>query len=211
MNTDLEQQMAAMQQRLDELERSARQTRTRRTIWAVLFVLAAGSAMGAATWPANFQAGSPARAIDLNDYFNDLNTRLNTVSPAVVPSGAVVFFNLASCPVGWTAYASARGRVVVGVSDGGVGVTVGAPMPSGVAPTHAHRWARFSSAANWYSYNDGGTEFGVINWTNGLNEGTGATYFPFGPDSAPSTDTVYFTTRDESGLAFVQLLACVKS
>ncbi|MBL8937710.1 MAG: hypothetical protein JNM69_24315 [Archangium sp.] len=211
MKIDLEQQMAAMQQRLNELERSARQTRTRRTIWAVLFVLAAGTAMGAATWPANFQAGAPAKAADLNDYFNDLNTRLSATSPNVVPAGAVVFFALPSCPTGWTAYNNARGRVVVGASDGGIGTTVGTAIPSGAQPTHAHRWARFSSNANWWSFNDGGTEFQVINWTNGLNEGTGTGYFPFGPDSAPSTDTVYFTSSDPSGLAYVQLLACVKS
>ncbi|MBM4781273.1 MAG: hypothetical protein GQE15_26610 [Archangiaceae bacterium] len=211
MNIDLEQQMAAMQQRLDELERSARQTRTRRTLWVVVVALAAGSAMGAATWPANFQAGAPAKAVDLNDYFNDLNTRVAAASPRVVPTGAVMFFNLGACPAGWTAFTPARGRTVVGLNSGGtLGTTVGNPIPNGVAPAHSHRWSRFSSAANWYSFNDGGVEFQVINWSNGLNEGTGTGYFPFGPDAVPGSDTHFFTTLDQSGLAYVQLLACSK-
>jgi hypothetical protein len=36
-----------------------------------------------------------------------------------VPSGAVIFFNLATCPSGWTELSSARGRYLVGLPAGG--------------------------------------------------------------------------------------------
>lgn len=42
-----------------------------------------------------------------------------------LPSGAVAFFEAASCPAGWTAYEGARGRYLVGLNAGG---TVGAPV-----------------------------------------------------------------------------------
>ena len=36
-----------------------------------------------------------------------------------VPSGAVMFFNISSCPSGWTELTSARGRVIEGLPSGG--------------------------------------------------------------------------------------------
>jgi len=36
-----------------------------------------------------------------------------------VPSGAVMFFNLATCPTGWTALATAQGRYLVGLPASG--------------------------------------------------------------------------------------------
>ncbi len=38
---------------------------------------------------------------------------------AIAPAGAVMFFNLASCPSGWTELTSARGRYLVGRPSGG--------------------------------------------------------------------------------------------
>jgi hypothetical protein len=48
---------------------------------------------------------------------------------AVAPGGAVMFFDLASCPAGWTAYENARGRSLVGLQGGGaLGATVGSAL-----------------------------------------------------------------------------------
>ena len=48
---------------------------------------------------------------------------------AVAPAGAVMFFDLAACPAGWTAYEAARGRYVVGLNSGGnQAATVGTPL-----------------------------------------------------------------------------------
>ena len=58
------------------------------------------------------------------------------------PEGAVMAFNLASCPAGWDAYAPAEGRVVVGLpSDGTLGATVGTalgPQENRATGTHDH-------------------------------------------------------------------------
>jgi hypothetical protein len=40
-------------------------------------------------------------------------------APDGVPSGAVMFFNLASCPTGWSELTQARGRYLVGLNSGG--------------------------------------------------------------------------------------------
>jgi hypothetical protein len=42
----------------------------------------------------------------------------------VVPSGAVVAFNLSACPMGWSAFSAAGGRTLIGVNvDGGNGLS----------------------------------------------------------------------------------------
>lgn len=40
---------------------------------------------------------------------------LTNISAAGVPQGAVMFFNLAACPTGWTELTQARGRYIVGL------------------------------------------------------------------------------------------------
>ena len=52
-----------------------------------------------------------------------------TVSGGGVPSGAVLPFNLANCPAGWTELTAARGRVIVGVpASGTLAATVGTAL-----------------------------------------------------------------------------------
>jgi len=51
---------------------------------------------------------------------------LNNLS---TPAGAVMFFNLASCPSGWTALTAAEGRYLVGLASGGtLGSSVGSAL-----------------------------------------------------------------------------------
>lgn len=47
----------------------------------------------------------------------------------LVPGGAIMLFDSATCPAGWTEYTAARGRTIVGVPSGGtVGGTVGSAL-----------------------------------------------------------------------------------
>jgi len=63
---------------------------------------------------------------------------------ASVPAGAVMFFNLASCPAGWTEFAALTGRVPVGAGGGTLGATVGTALGNQGArtitevPAHRH-------------------------------------------------------------------------
>ena len=61
---------------------------------------------------------------------------------STVPAGAVMAFNLSTCPQGWSPLAVAVGRVIVG--GGTVGTATGSPLPDGglrlitKVPKHAH-------------------------------------------------------------------------
>ncbi len=61
---------------------------------------------------------------------------------ATAPSGAVMHFDLASCPTGWTELTSARGRYIVGLPVGGTrGAVVGtalSPQEDRPVGRHSH-------------------------------------------------------------------------
>jgi hypothetical protein len=58
---------------------------------------------------------------------------------ASVPTGAVMMFDLAACPEGWSELSSARGRALVGLPAGGtLGGTVGAALGDVENRAHAH-------------------------------------------------------------------------
>jgi len=61
-------------------------------------------------------------------------------SPAdlAVPSGAIMMFNRDSCPDGWTPYAPALGRAIVGSTGTGVERTVGTRLSNAENRTHTH-------------------------------------------------------------------------
>ncbi|MDP3764880.1 MAG: hypothetical protein Q8R04_00050 [Nanoarchaeota archaeon] len=73
-----------------------------------------------------------------------------------VPSGAVMFFNLPSCPSGWTELTSARGRYIVGLQSGGsLGGTVGTALsgqenrPAGEHSHSVQTRRIFGTGGNW--------------------------------------------------------------
>ncbi len=73
----------------------------------------------------------------------------NVAAPTTLPTGFLGFFNLASCPTGWTRYSAADGRYMVGRGSN-IGSTVGSALSNledravgyhthGVYdPTHTH-------------------------------------------------------------------------
>ncbi|MDD2891794.1 MAG: hypothetical protein PHQ95_02410 [Candidatus Gracilibacteria bacterium] len=54
------------------------------------------------------------------DNLSDLNTRLSNAETngGIVPTGAIMAFNLTACPTGWTEYTAARGRFLRGFDNG---------------------------------------------------------------------------------------------
>ncbi len=125
-----------------------------------------------------------------------------------VPTGAVVFFNLAACPSGWTEHTAARGRTIVGVPAGGtLNGTVnsalsnlqirmhshqvfGDTLTTNAVDTHKHIWSQIQSAGGtvqWQSFASNGTWDLMFAWENGVgNEGSG-TY----PLAATPNKTLY--------------------
>lgn len=67
-----------------------------------------GSGISSSEWNAfiaNFTA--------LDSQLANTASKTDTALAAKVPTGAVMAFNLGSCPTGWSAFASANGRAVV--------------------------------------------------------------------------------------------------
>ncbi len=58
---------------------------------------------------------SPGDKLDAAKW-NELVTTMQ--SSSAVPSGAVMSFNLATCPTGWSAYAAGQGRAIIGAGAG---------------------------------------------------------------------------------------------
>ena len=65
---------------------------------------------------------------------------MNAINPQVeVPSGAVMFFNLSSCPSGWTEMTDARGRAIVGLpARGTLAGTAGSELSDLENREHTH-------------------------------------------------------------------------
>ncbi|MDP1916188.1 MAG: hypothetical protein Q8L14_08075 [Myxococcales bacterium] len=207
--TDLEKQLAELQTRLAVLEQERRRVRLRPALVALAVGLVGATAFSAAVWPANFLPDTPAHAADMNDYFNDLKARVDTA----MPSGGIIFFGSAGaqCPPGWTAFQATDGRLIVGTTFGNVGRTVGNPaLVDGENRQHAHQWASFTVDNDWFSYSDAGVAVRSVDWIGGMNEGTGAAYFPLTPTVGGVAQS-YFTDRAGSNLPYIQLLACRKN
>ena len=112
-----------------------------------------------------------------------------------IPTGAVVFFNLAACPAGWTEHTEARGRAVVGVPAGGtLNGTVnsalsdlqnrththqvfGTTLATSAVASHNHIWSKIQAVGGdvqWQSFTSTGAWDLIFVWGNGVgNEGSG--------------------------------------
>jgi len=129
------------------------------------------------------------------------------------PAGAVAYFDLATCPSGWSELTAARGRTIVGVPLGGtVGGTQESPLSdlearqhvhsysasvtTTAAGVHDHVWAAINqvgSDVQWTSYDVSGNLMLAFVWGNGIgNEGSGI--YPL----AGQPNTTYYTTRASS-------------
>jgi len=82
-----------------------------------------------------------------------LESQIRSQALSVVPQGALMFFNLSSCPAGWAEYTAASGRYLVAMPNGGnLGASVGQALldqenrPTGdhghdvYDPGHTHTW-----------------------------------------------------------------------
>ncbi|MBX7099265.1 MAG: hypothetical protein K1X89_16250 [Myxococcaceae bacterium] len=199
----MQQELAQLKARLAELERrppAPRLARPRFLVLGAAALLSAGLAVGAV--PYAFNANSPAVAAEVNGNFAYLDQRLDSLS------GMVAFFP-SGCPAGWTGYAPAAGRFVLGVptaADGGVVSAAPALTGNGAQPTHAHPWALWNATAfSWSSWDSTGTQQTLIDWTDGLDT-TGSGDYPL--ETTSTSSITYFTADSSANLPYVQLFAC---
>lgn len=92
------------------------------------WLLAAAVMSGGAVWashgtvPNQFKAGDVISASEMNANFAALTDAIESS----VPHGAVMFFDSAACPQGWSDYVPANGRYIVGLHESGApAATVG--------------------------------------------------------------------------------------
>lgn len=89
-----------------------------------------------------------------------------------LPSGAVMAFNLAACPAGWSAFSSAAGRTIVGVGAGS-GLTTRTLLETGGAETHALTVAQIPAHSHSIQFNK---HFAADGGTGDFGPGPGNTY-----------------------------------
>lgn len=216
----LEAKLAALQARLDALEQHRPPEPAPRRRWlrtSVATALLAASVTVAAV-PVTLLPNTPALASELMQNFNDLDTRLTALTTSLAStrtelSGSIAFFTI-PCPGGWVPYTAAQGRFIVGTPDlGNNGRQVGAAQFDGEVRTHSHAWADFvpvsGSINRWQTWNSAGTQVTAMDWDNGLDN-AGSGIYPFGIETASPVQTTFYTTRNATGLPYVQLTACRK-
>lgn len=185
----------------------------------------------------SLQAGSNIAIDDSESGQIVISTTATTTS--AIPAGAVMSFNLQTCPDGWSLFTEGIGRTVVGYAPGGtLAGTVGEDLDNlesrahghlnnppdqiGFTSTdgsHNHVWAEIRTA-DWYSGD--GTK--ITNWDDGMGTG-GDGFYP--PGSPGLRQYKYLTSSDgdhshsvsldsfisgpgASHLPYIQLLMCQK-
>lgn len=136
------------------------------------------------------------------------NGLVNAIGGAM-PSGAVMAFNLAACPAGWSEFTSARGRYIVGLPNGG---NLGATVGTGLSNTENRPVGQHS-----HNVNDPGHSHG-INTSYNHTGGWGAyNYQRWYVDTYQTDANTTGITIDSSGTVtgtnapYIQLLICQKN
>ena len=124
-----------------------------------------------------------------------------------LPGGAVAFFNLQTCPSGWSEFPAARGRYIVGMPAGGtVGAAVGTALSNGENRAVGQHNHAVTDPGHSHIYNaPGGPDAGA----EGANDNHADPAGPSGTSASPTGITI----NNAGGVAgtnapYLQLLAC---
>jgi hypothetical protein len=119
-----------------------------------LYALSAGSAEALQGYPVSNTVPSAGQALTWD------GSQWAPAALAKVPAGAVMFFALTDCPAGWTQYASAEGRYLVGLDpahpgdlEAAVGTALGNKEDKVVVGQHTHG---ITDAGHSHGITDGG-------------------------------------------------------
>lgn len=211
-NEALAAELAALKSRLEALERR----RSRVRLSALGVVIALGATAAVAQTLTTFAPNTPALASDVNDNFTILAARITALTTAAQTraelSGLIAFFptvGAGRCPTGWTEYAPAQGRTIVGlVPAGTVTGTVGTALTNLEDRVHQHQWSYLTSTQDWRSWDNTGQTIEITNWDDGI-DGQGTGVYPLARLSAGAIS--FFTEPRSAQVPYIQLLACRKN
>lgn len=152
---------------------------------------------------------NPNAKLDVNGTVSATDVRVNGNSVAVIPTGAIMAFDLTSCPSGWSEYTSARGRFLRGI-DNGAGNDPDGTRVAGNTQADAFQGHNVAPSNGWSTFwASGGSGSG--RWPNGTGWGGSPDTSPLqgmpvsnGSDGTPRTAN---ETRPKN----VSVLFCRKS
>ena len=123
-----------------------------------------------------------------------------------IPAGAVISFNLSSCPAGWSELTSARGRYIVGLPSGGT--------LAGTAGTALSNQENRATGQHSHTVDDPGHSHGNATAIIGPGDfGAGGGYiYLYNSGGAGYSDITLENSGDVAGTnaPYVQLLICEK-
>jgi hypothetical protein len=149
-----------------------------------------------------------------------------------VPPGAIMFFNLTSCPTGWSELTDATGRYIIGLNSSNpsdLGAVVGISLSNKENRTvglHSHLVDPPSTSSDYAGSHSHGTNGATgFRYTGGATCGwgcvsTGWNHEGIGTDTAGNhyhtTDIAQFSASNAGTVSgtnspYVQFLACVKT
>lgn len=140
------------------------------------------------------------------------------VSGGTTPSGAVMFFNLASCPSGWSELTAAQGRFILSRPAGGtLGATVGSALANQEARKAGAHWHGVANAIQGYTHidsvygapfrTDGGRSDNTWTTVSGYRQVVTATGYGSLTNFTAMTGP---SLPDTLPAPYIQLLACQK-
>ena len=159
---------------------------------------------------------SPGSTLDVQGGNINTSGKLQESGNSLLPAGAVMFFNLASCPTGWSALAAAQGRYLVGEPSGGTlagtdGTALG-DLEDRPVGQHSHS---ITDKSHYHGAGNG-MEFSTQNSSPNSNCSNGNTSGQnYVLDTAPSftgiTGTNPYGSVAGTNAPYIQLLVCQKN
>lgn len=160
---EVSQQLAELRRELEQLKR--RSTRPRWVLPVVASLVVAGVALAQPAL-STFAPDAPALASEVNGNFT-------SVAAFTVPPGAVMHFDLAACPTGWSPFAEGTGRLLMGrPGSGTLKQTFGAALAGNTVPVHGHstglagNHTHSGNTGNWAGWRNSIVNYGVIPQVN---------------------------------------------
>jgi len=130
----------------------------------------------------------------------DITTSGKFIGEGSTPSGAIMAFDLAACPTGWSEYTPAYGRFLRGIDKSGTGIDPAGTRTAGNVQadelrSHSHP---FTDGAEWRVTSGIGGAYGLMNQGNfsGPSNRAGVVGATGGAETRPKNVAVLYCRRN---------------